>query len=287
MARDSGASTRKTSSVLNFLALVAICILVIIFLLRILYHFVPSLDFIGQINVALSIIQNALLAIVVFFSGINMLAVNNFGSTMKMGIGSVLCIILAVISLLFAPITRYFLDENASLKKVAFEGVRACIGIGFIFISLFCLNSFFKVEYSNSSKSIYSINNRIFYYYINNGVSADVSTILKLSFSAAAGYMSLFIPLFLPVLVPMASMPTRRDKIKQREHNSNKSLFGRCFSNTIGIVVLTVVTFIAVSGIDKITIGVGGWLTYIALILATGLCLAMLIFGKDTSEEQS
>ncbi len=98
MARDSGASTRKTSSVLNFLALVSICILVIIFLLRIIYHFVPSLDFIGRINGALNIIQNALLAIVVFFSGINYaLSIRSTGWRIFMVL---VCVIFAVLVIL-------------------------------------------------------------------------------------------------------------------------------------------------------------------------------------------
>ena len=79
-----------------------ICILVIIFLLRILYHFVPSLDFIGQINGALSIIQNALLAIVVFFSGINYaLSIRSTGWRIFMVLVCVVFAVLVVLGFLY------------------------------------------------------------------------------------------------------------------------------------------------------------------------------------------
>ena len=96
MAR--GSTDRKTSSLLNLLSLISICILIVIFTLRIIYHFVPDFTFIGKINHILDIIQNALMAIVVFFGGLNYaLSIRDSGWRVFMVI---LCILFAVLFVL-------------------------------------------------------------------------------------------------------------------------------------------------------------------------------------------
>lgn len=98
MGKNSGASARSTSSWVNFLSLVAICIIIVIQILKLIYHFVPSFDFIGRINGALNIIQNALCFIVVLVGGLNYaFSIQNTSTRILM---IITCIVFAVLVIL-------------------------------------------------------------------------------------------------------------------------------------------------------------------------------------------
>ena len=95
MAKNSGSSK---GTIVNLLALIAICIIIVISILRLIYHFVPSFEFIGKINGALGIIQSVLLFIVVLVSGLNY-ALSIQDKTWRI-VMIIICIVFAVLTIL-------------------------------------------------------------------------------------------------------------------------------------------------------------------------------------------
>ena len=218
-------------------------------------------------------------SLAIFFSVHYFAGINYY----KFGIATIIYIVLAVISLLLAPIMRFLFDEKATFKTTLFELVRSLIGVGFVFVSMFCFRSFIGGGFDTS---IYIFNGNLFRGYISSAKSGGTIEYVKIACSAAAAYISVFIPVFLPQLIPMASMPTKRDMFKQRDHNSNKAAFRRLIPITISLVIILVLTFMAAKDLLTVKFSFNGWICIISIVGALILTLLMSLFGKEVPAEQ-